>query len=145
MYTRLGIATAALVVAVPLFAGGFWLQMGTAEASAEAKAKNAVLIVKATGCSDPATAKVSGFAIRMVDGRRQSTPLKLIPMKEPGTFAVLREWPAGAAVTLEFIGHNLAASTSMLVHARGDAIEKASAKFYPHQPAPEEEMAFLEP
>ena len=143
MFTRFGFTAVALVVAAPLFAGGFWLQMGTAEASPEAKAKNAALIVKATGCQDPATAEVSGVVIRMVDGHRQTTTLRLVPMKEPGTFAVIREWPAGAAVTLEFIGRNAGASTSMLVRARGDAIEKASAKFYLHEPTPEEEMASL--
>ena len=135
--------TAVFLVAAPLFAGGFWLQMGTPEASHEAAAKNAALVVRASGCHDPATARVSGVAVRMVDGHRQSTPLKLIPMKEPGVFAVMREWPADASVTLEFVGHNDGASTSMLVKARGESVEKASAKFYAHEPTPEEEMALL--
>jgi len=117
--------------------------MGTADASPEAKARKAALVVKATGCQDPATAEVSGVVLRMIDGRRQTTPLKLVAMKEPGTFAVMREWPADATVTLEFVGHNAGASTSMLVRARGDAIEKAAAKFYPHEPTAEEEMASL--
>ena len=68
----------------------FWLETGTADASPEAKAKNAVLIVRALGCHDPATAEVSGVAVQMVDGRRQTTPAQLVPMKEPGTFAVTR-------------------------------------------------------
>jgi hypothetical protein len=144
MFTKYEFAAVALMATAPLFAGGFWLQIGTADASPEAKAKNAALIVKATGCHDPATAEVSGVAIRMVDGRRQTTTLKLVPMKEPGTFAVVREWPADATVTLEFVGRNAGVLTSMLVHARGDAIEKASAKFYPHAPSTEEEMASLE-
>jgi len=79
----------------------------------------------------------------MVDGKKQITPLNLMAMKEPGSFAVLRDWPAGAAVTLEFIGHNAGMSTSMLVRARGEAVEKTSAKFYAHEPTPEEEMALL--
>src|SRR5580692_2656822 len=108
-----------MLMAAPLFAGGFWLQMGTPESNPEAKAKNAALVVRATGCHDPATAEVSGVAIRMVEGRKQTTPLKLVPLKDPGTFAVMRDWPAGDAVTLEFIGHNAGASTSMLVRAQG--------------------------
>jgi hypothetical protein len=135
--------SALFLLAAPLFAGGFWLQMGTPEASPDAKSKNAVLVVKATGCHDPATAQVSGVAIRMVDGRKQSTPLRLVALKEPGTFAVLRDWPADAAVTLEFIGRNAGISTSMLVKTRGESVEKASAKFYPHEPTPEEEQASL--
>jgi hypothetical protein len=134
---------AVFLLAAPLFAGGFWLQMGTPEASPEAKAKNAALVVRAIGCHDPATAQVSGVAIRMVDGKKHITPLNLVAMKEPGWFAVLRDWPADAAVTLEFIGHNAGMSTSMLVRARGESVEKTSAKFYSHEPTTEEEMALL--
>lgn len=130
-------------LAVPLFAGGFWLQMGTAGASPEAKSLNAALVVRASGCHDPATAQVSGVAIQMVNGRKQTTPLKLIPMKEPGSYAVMRTWPADVPVTLEFVGHQEGAATSMLVQARGESIEKASAKFFPHEPTAEEEMALL--
>jgi hypothetical protein len=134
---------AVFLLAAPLFAGGFWLQMGTPDASPDAKAKNAALVVRATGCHDPATAQVSGVAIRMVDGKKHITPLNLVTMKEPGSFAVLRDWPADAAVTLEFIGHNAGMSTSMLVRARGESVEKTSAKFYSHEPTAEEEMALL--
>jgi hypothetical protein len=140
MFTKYAVA---LLIATPMFAGGFWLEMGTADANPEAKAINAALIVRAVGCHDPATAEVSGVALRVIDGRRQTTPLRLSRLKQPGTFAVLREWPAGTTVTLEFIGRSAGVSTSMLVHARGDAIEKGSAKFYSHEPTPEEEMASL--
>jgi hypothetical protein len=134
---------AAFVLTAPLFAGGFFLQMGTPEASPEAKAKNAALVIRATGCHDPATAEVTGVVIQMVNGRKQTTPLKLIPMKEPGTFAVMRDWQGDAPVMLEFVGHQAGASTSMLVRARGESVEKASAKFYTHEPTDEEEMALL--
>jgi hypothetical protein len=136
-------AVAVLVVAAPLFAGGFWLEMGSPKASPEARAQNAALVVRATGCHDPATAQISGVAMRMVEGRKQTTALKLIPMKAPGTFAVLRDWPADASVTLEFVGHNAGMTTSLLVTARGQTVEKATAKFYPHEPTPQEELALL--
>jgi hypothetical protein len=65
-------------------------------------------------------------------------------MKAPGTFAVMRDWPAEASVTLKFIGHNDAGmSTSTFVQAHGDTVEKATAKFYLHEPTAEEEMASL--
>ena len=131
------------LLAIPLFAGGFWLEIGTADASPEAKANQAVMIVRATGCHDPATAEVSGFVLQTIDGKRHSSPLKLIRMKAPGTYAVVRDWPADAGVTLKFVGHEGSASTSMLVQARGDKVEKASAKFYPHEPTVEEEAASL--
>jgi len=138
---RLTLTVAAFITAVPLFSGGFWLQMGTAEANPEARAQNAALVIRATGCHDPAMAQVSGTVIRMVNGRKQTSSLKLVPLKEPGTFAVIREWPADASVTLEFVGHNAGMSTSMLVRAHGPSVEKASAKFYPHEPTAEEELA----
>ena len=134
---------AVFAMAVPLFAGGFWLQMGTAGANPEATVLHAALVVRATGCHDPATASVSGVAIRMVDGRKQTTKLKLVPLKEPGTFAVMREWPTDASVTLEFVGRQDGRSTSMLVQARGESVERTSAKFYAHEPTLEEETALL--
>jgi len=141
---KLRIAKFALaLLAAPLFAGGFWLQMGTPDANSDARARNAALIVRAVGCHDPAAAQVSGVAIRMVDGHKQATPLKLVALKEPGTYAVVRDWPADAAVTLKFVGHNAGISTSMLVQANGESVQKASAKFYPHEPTVEEEAASL--
>ena len=66
---------AVLALAGQLFAGGFWLQLGNPEASAEARKVNAVVTIKATGCHDPALAKVTATAIGMVDGQRRSIPL----------------------------------------------------------------------
>jgi len=137
------LTVAVLATAASVYAGGFWLQMGTAEANPEAKSKNAALVIQATGCHDPASAKVTGTAIRMVDGHRQATPVKLVALKEPGAFAVIRDWPDDAPVTLEFIGRNPDQITSMLVRARGDSIEKPSAKFFPRVPTDQEEMASL--
>ena len=133
-----------LATAASLYAGGFWLQMGTPDASPEAKSKNAVLVIQATGCQDPATAVITGTAIRVVNGRKQATPVKLVALKQPGYFAVIQDWPNDAAVTLEFVGHNpFKQITSMLVRARGDAIEKPSARFFARVPTDQEEMASL--
>ena len=129
-----------VLLAAPLFAGGFWLQMGTAEANPEAKAQHATLVVRATGCHNPEYAKVSGVMIQKREGRMESFPLKLIPLKEPGTYAVRQQWPDDSAVTLKFVGHNDGATTSMLVRAQGSSVEKGTAKFFPHEPTAEEEM-----
>ena len=51
--------------------GGFWLVLGNPEASAEARKVNAVVTIKATGCHDPAMARVTATAIGMVDGQRR--------------------------------------------------------------------------
>lgn len=141
--TKVALTAAILAVAPFLSAGGFWLQLGDPEASPEAKANHAALIVKAGGCHDPATAEVSGIVIRMVDGRKETTPLKLIRMKEPGTFSVLFKWPSDLPAVLEFVGHNAGASTSMLVNVRGGTVERSSVRFYPHVPTAEEENLSL--
>ena len=73
MRKTLLVAMAAL--AGQLFAGGFYLQLGNPEANPEAKKANAVLVIKATGCHDPATATLTATAVGVVNGKRQSIPL----------------------------------------------------------------------
>ena len=75
MRKTLLIAMAAL--AGQLFAGGFYLQLGNPEANPEAKKANAVLVIKATGCHDPATATLTATAVGMVNGKRQTIPLQV--------------------------------------------------------------------
>ena len=70
--TILTIAGVALAAAGQLMAGGFWLQLGNPEASAEARKANAVVTIKAVGCHDPASAKVTATAVGMVNGERRT-------------------------------------------------------------------------
>jgi hypothetical protein len=83
---------------------------------------------------------VSGTVIRYVDRRMQTTPVKIVPLKQPGTFAVVRDWPADATVTLELIGHNEEMTTSVLVRAQGERVERTAAKFYPRVPTEAEKL-----
>src|SRR5437660_246043 len=69
--TMFWMATAALAVAAPLVAGGFYLQLGNPEANPKAQKMNAVLVIKATGCHDPASATITGKAIGVVSGQRR--------------------------------------------------------------------------
>src|ERR1051326_4796688 len=80
-------------LAGPVFAGGFYLQLGNPEASAEARKLGAVVTVKATGCHDPGLAKLSANAIGVVDGKRSTVPLEVKGLGEPGFFAVVGQWP----------------------------------------------------
>jgi hypothetical protein len=139
---RLGkiLAVGVFGAAASLYAGGFYFQIGNPDASPEAKSKNAALVIKVTGCHDPASATVTGTVIRYVDNRPQTSPIRLLPMKEPGAYAVVRDWPSDSAVTLEFVGKNGPALTSALVRARGDVIERTAAKFYPRLPTATEEQ-----
>src|ERR1017187_3854033 len=84
MRNTLTIATpvaALLALAGQLFAGGFFLQLGNPEASAEARKNNAVVTIKATGCHDPATAQLTATALGMVNGHRQSIPLTITKLR----------------------------------------------------------------
>lgn len=130
--------SAAMGLAVPLLAGGFWFQLGNPEASKDPAAKDAVVIVRATGCHDPAQAHVSGSAVTA----KGTIELKLVPLAEPGTYAVTQQWPAGSAV-LSFVGENAGMHTSVVVHADGNRVDRASAKFLPREPSPQEVKAGL--
>src|SRR5579872_3318608 len=85
---------APLALAGQLFAGGFFLQLGNPEASPEALKAGAVLTVKATGCHNPATAKLTATAVGVVNGERREIPLKVTQLSEPGAFAISQQWPS---------------------------------------------------
>ena len=102
MRKTLLVAMAAL--AGQLFAGGFYLQLGNPEANPEAKKANAVLVIKATGCHDPATATLTATAVGVVDGKRQSIPLNSRSSPEPGAFALSQQWPKEGKWVIELVG-----------------------------------------
>jgi len=88
------IFTATMALAGYLVAGGFWLQVGNPEASAEARKVNAVVTFKVAGCHDPASATVTANAIGVVDGQQRKIPLQLTKLSAPGMYAVSQQWPA---------------------------------------------------
>jgi hypothetical protein len=91
--TMFTLTAAAFTLAGYLVAGGFWLQAGNPDASAEARKANAVMTLKVAGCHDPATARVTANAIGNVKGERRSIPLQLTRLSEPGMYAVSQQWP----------------------------------------------------
>lgn len=125
-----------LVPVAVLYAGGFWLELGTPSASAEAQAAKAFLTVKAVGCHQPERAEVTGEAIGVRNGKRETIPLKISRMSTPGMFAVTRQWPEQGNWTLRFVARQLevGAVTGMLVKAGPDGVDRASAKFMPREP-----------
>ncbi|HYW43691.1 MAG TPA: hypothetical protein VE959_12595 [Bryobacteraceae bacterium] len=117
-----------LVLAGQLFAGGFWLQLGNPEASVEARKAGAVVTIKAVGCHDPATAHVTATAIGMVDGRRQTIPLKVTRLSETGMFALSQQWPKEGRWVIELVGRNGEQFTNTLVPAGPDGLDRIHAK-----------------
>jgi hypothetical protein len=108
-------AAAVLALAGQLAAGGLYLVLGNPDASPEARKLNAVLTIQATGCHDPATAKVSATAIGMVDGGRREIPLKLAALPVPGMFALRQQWPKEGRWVIKLTARNGEQFTNSLI------------------------------
>jgi len=137
-------AATCLAFAVAAYAGGFFVVLGSPEASPEARAHNAYVTIKMAGCHEPEKATVSGLAIGMVAGRRQTVDLKLTPLAEPGMYAVARQWPAEGRWVLEFIAHDHERVTSAVVLAGPQAIERQTAKYGMNPPSADDVAALLD-
>ncbi|HEV3200453.1 MAG TPA: hypothetical protein VGZ73_21260 [Bryobacteraceae bacterium] len=121
-------AAALLALAGQLLAGGFFLQLGNPEASAEARKNNAVLTIKATGCHDPATAQLTATAVGMVNGKRQSIPLTVTKLSGPGMFALSQQWPKEGKWVIELVARNGEQFTNSLVAADANGVDRLHAK-----------------
>src|SRR5882762_235380 len=88
------ISFAAALAVTSLIAGGFSIELGNPDANSDAKAKNSLVVVRAVGCHDPAKAKYSVTAEGKVDGKRQSIPLNLVALSQPGTYAIKGDVPS---------------------------------------------------
>ena len=119
----------AMVLAGQLMAGGFYLQLGNPDASAEARKANAVLTIKATGCHDPATATLTATAVGMVNGKRQSIPLQVTKLSEVGMFALSQQWPKDGKWVIELVARNGEQFTNTLVAAGPSGIDRLHAKW----------------
>src|SRR5438552_13323647 len=119
---------AVLALAGQLFAGGFLLQLGNPEASAEARKVNAVVTIKAVGCHDPAAAKVTAVAIGTINGQRRTIPLELKPLSEPGAYALSQQWPKEGKWVIRLVGKNDEQFTNTLVAAGPAGLDRLHAK-----------------
>jgi hypothetical protein len=117
-----------VVLAAPLFAGGFFLQLGNPEANPEAQKLHAVLVIKAAGCHDPAGAEVTATAVGMVGRERRTIPLKVEKLSETGTFALTRQWPREGKWVIEIVGRNPTQFTNTLVTAGPDGVDRLHAR-----------------
>jgi hypothetical protein len=107
--------------------------------------KDAVVVVRAIGCHNPAQAQITGTATGLVDGHKQIIPLKLTPLPEPGMYAVTQQWPKSGSFALSFIGTNSGMTTSLVVHVTGSDVERTTAKRFARAATPAEIEAALQP
>src|ERR1035438_3549963 len=117
-----------LACAGQMFAGGFWLQVGNPEANPAAGKMGAVMTIKAVGCHDPATAKVTATAVGMVNGERRAIPLELKPLGEPGVYALAQQWPKEGKWVIQLVGRNGEQFTNTLIGAGTGGIDRLHAK-----------------
>lgn len=132
-----------LAAAIPVLAGGLFVMLGNPDASPEARSHHAVLTLKLAGCHEPEKATVTGSAISAVTGKRQTIPLKLIPLSEPGMYAVTRQWPEQGRWVLQFVATDQGRITSTLVPAGPDGVDRQNAKMAMRAPAEEDIAALL--
>jgi hypothetical protein len=116
-------------LAAQAFAGGFFLQLGNPEASAEARKLGAVITVKAAGCHDPAAAKVTAAAIGVVNGQRRSVTLEVKNLSEAGMFAVVGQWPKEGKWVVQLNAINGEMFTNTLVPVGPNGVERSRARF----------------
>ena len=133
----------AALAAVSMYGGGFYLQLGNPDASAEARAAKAVVTVLATGCHQPENAAMTGVAISQNGGKRQTIPLKLTKLSRPGMYAVAQQWPSDGKWVLQFTGRYLSATTSVILTAGPEGVDRAGAKYMQGEPAREDVETLL--
>ena len=132
-----------MALASQLFAGGFWLQLGNPEASAEARQVNAVVTIKAVGCHDPAAADLTATAIGMVAGQRRSIALKLDKLSEPGAYALSQQWPKEGKWVIQLVGRNDEQFTNTLLSAGPQGVDRLHARQAMKEFAPSDVDALL--
>jgi hypothetical protein len=117
---------------MPLLAGGFYLEVGNPTANSDPKAKDALFVVRATGCHEPEKASFTATAEGKVNGKRESVPLKLVPLSQPGSYAVKREFPADGKWVVTVAGLSVVGQiTSIAVPVNEKGFDRASIKFVP--------------
>ena len=130
--------------AATMLAGGFNLEFGNPDASRDVKAKGAAVIVRAVGCHSPERAVFTGTAVGVVNGKRQTIPLTLIPLSQPGVFAVKQQWPGEGTWMLTFTGSvdgTYLAGATVPVSSKG--VERLAAKNYHRKLTDEDIQAAL--
>lgn len=135
-----------VAAAVSLMAGGFVLQIGKPSANPEAQAKNAVLVVRGYSCAEPEKTKVTGTADGIVNGKRESVALKLMPLSGQSTYAVAKQWPSEGRWVLSFTMTNPhMGQQSAMVKVDGGTVDWAGITRLSHAPTKEDVAALDTP
>jgi hypothetical protein len=107
-------------------AGGFQLSVEPASTS-DPQLKGAVLLVRTFGCHQPDNATLSATAEGIVNGRRQSMPIQLIPTSK-GVYAIKQQWPSQGVWVLAITGTYNGMTSSALVELGPNGKVQATGK-----------------
>jgi hypothetical protein len=94
------------VLVAPLFAGALTLEVVNPDSNPEATERHAAVIVQTTACTSPEKTSITATAEGIANGKRQSIPLELIRLSQPGKFAIAKTWPTDGKWVLRVIANN---------------------------------------
>ncbi|HZL56403.1 MAG TPA: hypothetical protein VFC21_04950 [Bryobacteraceae bacterium] len=146
MRNTLNLLVTATFLAVPVFAGALTLQVDDLKSNPEAVAKNAAVVAHITACRSPEKTAVTATAEGIVNGKRQTLPLRVVNLSEPGAFAVTHEWPRESIWTVKMIATNpdyKDFATSVVIPIQNDMARPATSRVFYHAPAAEEVNSVL--
>jgi hypothetical protein len=131
-----------IALAASACAGDFMLDIGSSvaasipstqggkEPSPSKVSKDALMAVRTEGCADPAKAKITGTAERLVNGTRQSVVLPLMPAAAPGVYVVSQP-PSPGVWVVNLSGECAGAKAGALVPIGPGGFTRESSKFFP--------------
>jgi hypothetical protein len=139
------LAVAAISVAA-MWAGALTLEIGKPEADPQAKSMNAVLIARVTACTEPAKSKVTASLVRSDGGELRRTPLKVMALETPGSFAIVGATPPGSVIDLAVTNpaYDKNYQPRVLIRTDSHGVEWASVKrFYGTPPSDSDVKSIL--
>ncbi|HCC57898.1 MAG TPA: hypothetical protein DEQ47_11680 [Solibacterales bacterium] len=86
---------------VGAYAGTLVVQVSNPETNAEAKSLNAVVVADVTACHEPAKSTVTAY---LIQPDMQRVALRVMPLKQPGTFAIIGAVPPSSVI--DVVGNN---------------------------------------
>lgn len=143
--TKLLTFAAVMATSAALVAGGFFVQISNPSANPEAKAQQAVLVIRGYACANPEKTTITATAEGIANGNRQTIPLKLISLSGQSTYAITRQWPAQGKWIITVTGSNprFQWQPGEIVHVQGDSADFTSVQQLGHPPTVAEIEAAL--
>lgn len=134
-------------IAIPLLAGGMYLELSNPATESEAASKHAIVVARITACHSPEKTIVKATAEGTANGVRTSIPLTVAPLSTPSKFAVLPGVPPSGTWVVKVTATNPEYPnyvTGVLVPASGGSAEWKNMKQFRHAPNEAEISAMMD-